>query len=159
MVVFLDTGVLGFLTDETAKVTLPKNVAAYRFPNAGVTGVALVDSVRAAGADVFAIVGHLPARQNDDDTITGEVVDLACYIAHPETGRGAGHRKCADTCLKKGMPMGILTEDKQVFLLLEDHDNPKPYDELKKKAAETVTVEGTKVSQGGVQGFVVGAVK
>jgi hypothetical protein len=62
-------------------------------------------------------------------------------------------------CVKKGLPMGLLTDDKQVFLLLEDHDNPKPYASLKEKAATTVTVEGEKVSQGGTQGLVVEAVK
>jgi hypothetical protein len=93
------------------------------------------------------------------DTITGEIVDMACYVPHPETSKGAGHRKCADTCLKKGMPMGLVTEDKQVFLILEDHDNPKPYAALKEKAAQTVTIEGEKVNNGGVQGFVVGDLK
>ena len=93
------------------------------------------------------------------DTVTGEIVDMACYVAHPATGRGSSHRKCADTCLKKGMPMGLLTEDKQLYLLLEDHDNPKPYQQLKEKAAETVTVEGEKKSEGGVQGLVVNDVK
>lgn len=93
------------------------------------------------------------------DTVTGEIVDMACYIPHPETGRGNSHRKCADTCVKKGLPMGLLTADKQLYLLLENHDNPKPYDELKQKAAQTVTVEGNKVTQGGVQGLVVEAVK
>jgi hypothetical protein len=100
-----------------------------------------------------------PAAEGAPETLTGEVVDMACYVVHPATSHGNGHRKCADTCLKKGMPMGLLTEDKQLYLLLEDHSNPKPYGELKEKAAETVTVEGTKASQGGVQGFVVQAVK
>lgn len=107
------------------------------------------------GAAMFS----LPASTFAAETITGEIVDLACYMAHPATGQGAGHRKCADVCLKKGMPMGILTEDKQAYLLLEDHDNPKPYEQLKGKAAETVTVEGEKVNQGGLQGLVVGEVK
>jgi hypothetical protein len=93
------------------------------------------------------------------DSLTGEIVDMACYVAHPATGRGPSHRKCAETCLKKGMPMGLLTEDKQLYLLLEDHDNPKPYQQLKEKAAETVTVEGEKKSEGGVQGLVVTDVK
>lgn len=103
--------------------------------------------------------GEARAADAAVETLTGEIVDLACYIPHPATGRGNGHRKCADTCLKKGMPIGLLTEDKQVYLLLENHDNPKPYGELRNKAAETVTVEGTKAAQGGVQGFVVEAVK
>ena len=93
------------------------------------------------------------------DTITGEVVDLACYLSHPATGHGPGHRKCAETCAKKGIPMGILTEDKQVFLLLEDHDTPKPYADALAKAAETITVEGEKVMQGGLNGIVVQSVK
>jgi hypothetical protein len=95
------------------------------------------------------------------DTITGEVVDLACYMGHgePEKMRGPGHRKCADMCLKKGMPIGIVTDEKQVFLVLEDHDNPKPYAQLKEKAAERVTIEGTKTSVGGNQGFVIESLK
>ena len=98
-----------------------------------------------------------PARAAE--TVTGEVVDLACYMPHPATGKGAGHRKCAETCAKKGLPIGILTDDKQVYLLLEDHENPKPYAQLKDKAAEKVTVEGEKVTQGGVQGIVVESLK
>jgi len=93
------------------------------------------------------------------DTITGEVVDLACYMPHPDTGKGAGHKKCAETCAKKGMPLGLLTDDKQVYLLLEDHENSKPYGMLKDKAAEKITVDGNKVAQGGMQGIVVESVK
>jgi hypothetical protein len=93
------------------------------------------------------------------DTVTGEVVDLACYLPHPETSHGAGHRKCAETCVKKGLPAGLLTEDQQVYLLLENHDNPKPYAQMKEKAAQTITVEGTKVTRGGIQALVVESVK
>jgi hypothetical protein len=98
-----------------------------------------------------------PARAAE--TVTGEVVDLACYMPHPQTSQGAAHRKCAETCVKKGLPMGLLTDSKQVYLLLEDHENPKPYAQLKDKAAEKVTVEGEKVTQGGVQGLVVESLK
>jgi hypothetical protein len=100
-----------------------------------------------------------PVAATDMSTVTGEVIDMACYLPHPATGAGPGHKKCAETCVKKGLPMGLLTDDKQVFLLLEDHDNPKPYASLKEKAATKVTVEGEKVSQGGTQGLVVETVK
>lgn len=93
------------------------------------------------------------------DKVTGEVVDLSCYLHHPESGMtGGGHRKCAETCAKKGLPMGLLTSDKQVFLLLEDHDNPKAYAAALAKAAQQATVEGDKVNVGGVQGIIVEAV-
>ena len=93
------------------------------------------------------------------DTLTGEVVDLACYMAHPETSRGPSHKKCAEMCAKKGIPLGLLTDDKQVFLLLEDHENAKPYGQAKDKAGEKITIDGNKVAQGGLQGIVVEAVK
>jgi hypothetical protein len=93
------------------------------------------------------------------DSLTGEVVDLACYLPHPATGAGPSHRKCAETCAKKGLPLGLLTDDKQVYLLLEDHENPKGYADAKDKAAQKITVEGEKVSQGGLQAIVVESVK
>ena len=79
---------------------------------------------------------------------------MSCYLAHPATSTGNGHRKCAETCAKKGLPMGVLTSDKQVYLLLEDHDNPKAYAAALGKAAQQATVDGTKVTLGGVQGIV-----
>src|SRR5262249_60453276 len=93
------------------------------------------------------------------ETSRGDVVDLACYMHDPATGQGTAHRKCADTCLKKGLPMGILTDDKQVYLILEDHENPKAYAQLKEKAAEKVTAEGEKVTQGGVQALIIESLK
>ena len=93
------------------------------------------------------------------DSVTGEVVDLTCYLAHPQSGQGAGHKKCAEVCLKKGLPAGLLTADKQLYLLIEDHENAKAYAAVREKAAEKVTVEGEKVTQNGMQGIVVEAVK
>jgi hypothetical protein len=104
-------------------------------------------------------LGGGPGSALAAETFSGEVLDLACYLPHPQTGKGASHKKCAETCVKKGLPMGLLTEDNQVYVLLEDHDNPKPYAALKEKAAQKVTIEGDKVSQGGTQGIVVQAVK
>jgi len=107
----------------------------------------------------FVLGAVLAGRAFAGDTVTGEVIDMSCYLHHPTTSTGSGHRKCAETCAKKGLPMGLLTADKQVFLLLEDHDNPKAYAAALAKAAEQATVEGDKVSVGGVQGIVVEAVK
>ncbi|HYY05509.1 MAG TPA: hypothetical protein VE997_02960 [Candidatus Limnocylindria bacterium] len=109
----------------------------------------------AAGALLAWMV--LPASAAD--SVTGEVVDLACYLVHPQSSTGAGHKKCAEVCMKKGLPAGLLTADKQLYLLIEDHDNAKPYAAVREKAAQTVTVEGQKVTQNGMQGIVVEAVK
>jgi hypothetical protein len=55
--------------------------------------------------------------------------------------------------------MGLLTDDQQAYVLLQDPDNLKPYAQLKDKVAEHVTIEGEKVAQGGVQGIVVKGMK
>jgi hypothetical protein len=108
---------------------------------------------------VVALGFLLVASSASAETVTGEVIDLSCYLHHPDTSRGSTHRKCAETCAKKGLPMGILAEDGTVVLLLEDHGNPKAYADAIGKAAQTITVEGEKVTQGGMTGVVVGAVK
>lgn len=112
----------------------------------------------AAGALASAMLA-LPGSARAADAVTGEVVDMSCYLGHPETGRGPGHKKCAETCAKKGLPMGILAEDQTVWLLLEDHDNPKAYATALEGAAKTITVEGRKATVGGVNGIVVEGVK
>lgn len=89
------------------------------------------------------------------ESVKGEVVDLSCYLSHPATGRGPGHRKCAETCAKKGLPVGILTADGTVLLLLEDHAHATAYTHAVGRVAEEVSIEGKRVSQGGVAGLVV----
>lgn len=86
-------------------------------------------------------------------TIEGEVLDMSCYMAHE--GKGAKHKKCALACIKGGLPMGILTKDGAVYLVVEDHSKKKAYKQLKKWAAEQVTVKGEIIERGGVQAIIV----
>jgi hypothetical protein len=108
---------------------------------------------------LLAALGLLAAGTAWAENVTGEVVDLSCYLHRPATSHGTTHRKCAETCAKKGLPMGLLLEDGSVVLLLEDHANPKAYADAIAKAADTITVDGDKVTQGGMTGVVVEAVK
>ncbi len=90
-------------------------------------------------------------------TVTGEVLDLSCYM----TGgaKGAGHKQCAESCLAKGLPAGILSQaDGQVYLLVEDHKKAEAYKTAIKHAAETVKITGKVISKNGVQSLVVESV-
>jgi hypothetical protein len=95
--------------------------------------------------------------QKKDMTVSGEVVDMSCYMA--SGAHGEGHRSCAATCIKDGSPMGILTDDGKVYLLVENHDKKEAYAEAKKHAGEQVTVTGSYAEKGGVQGLAVTGVK
>ncbi len=80
-------------------------------------------------------------------TIKGEVVDLMCYLDHG--AKGEKHKGCAEKCIKSGGPVGILTSDDQVYLVIGEH---KPINnELAAKAAQTVTVKGKVVERSGMK--------
>jgi len=54
--------------------------------------------------------------------LTGEVVDLYCYMQHPESAVGAEHAKCATSCISKGLPIGFLTTDGTLYVITgQDH--------------------------------------
>ena len=46
-----------------------------------------------------------------EQTVKGEVVDVACQVKKAPGGQGDAHKGCANACAKKGAQMGILTAD------------------------------------------------
>ena len=78
-------------------------------------------------------------------TVTGEVLDMACYIDH--NAAGAKHADCAKKCITSGLPVGIKGNDGKTYLLIGEH---KPINsELAPLAAKTITVKGKLVSRDG----------
>jgi hypothetical protein len=78
-------------------------------------------------------------------TVTGELVDMMCYVDH--NAMGDKHASCAAKCIKGGGPVGIISEGK-AYLIVGDH---KPLnDELAQYAGKTITVKGKMASNGGV---------
>ncbi len=105
---------------------------------------------------VMAAISGLVAQhqhQQKPQTISGEVVCLSCYLTHG--AKGEKHAKCAAQCINKGLPMGILTKDGKLFVVLEDHANADAYQQLKKFAAKIVTVTGVIVNRNGISGIAV----
>jgi hypothetical protein len=111
-----------------------------------------------------ALLLHVPAApasgEGEDATLTGEVLDAACYAAHGRKGAGPGHRRCAQECIqKKNFPIALLTEKEEVILLVPDHADERPYEQLKELAAQTVTVEGKRFTRGGLPALIVTSVQ
>ncbi len=79
-------------------------------------------------------------------TVTGEVVDLACYLS--EGLKGPDHRECASSCIASGLPVGIKTKDRLYLVMGGEHG---PANEtLAPLAAKDVTAEGTVSVRDGV---------
>ena len=83
--------------------------------------------------------------------ITGEVVDLACYLGDGD--RGPKHQQCAQKCIESGLPVGIKTAD-TLYLVIGSEHGPANKD-LAPLAAKTVTAEGTVSERDGIHLFAV----
>lgn len=94
---------------------------------------------------------HGMAQQGATKSVTGEVVDMGCYLGH--AARGEKHISCATKCLSQGMPMGILTANGMLYLVTLDHDNADPYNNLKDMAGKNATVTGQVLTRNGMKGI------
>jgi len=92
---------------------------------------------------------HMPGEKAVTKTITGEVVDMGCWLGH--AARGADHISCATKCLNNGMPMGVLTSNGTLYLVTLDHDNADPYVSLKDMAGKNVSITGELLSRSGMK--------
>ncbi len=87
------------------------------------------------------------ARAQDTKTVTGEVVDLMCYLDHG--AKGEKHAGCAEKCIKSGGPVGLLTKDEQLYLIVGEHKTMNH--ELAARGGKTISVKGKLVERNGVK--------
>ena len=114
--------------------------------------IALIASTAILVAAAFAHE-HEEAGEHHDEkdeaqsiTVTGEVLDMACYLDHGATGEK--HAECAKTCIESGLPVGIKASDGKTYLLIGEH---KPMNkELAATAAKTITVKGKLATRDGI---------
>ncbi|RME44480.1 MAG: hypothetical protein D6795_17875 [Deltaproteobacteria bacterium] len=80
-----------------------------------------------AGADEHHHGGHEEAAaqghhgEGAEVKLTGEVMDLACYMQHPKAGQGPDHAGCARQCILKGLPAGFKVGDTLYLLIGAGH--------------------------------------
>lgn len=56
-------------------------------------------------------------------TLTGEIVDFSCYL---QVGKhGEKHRDCAQKCFRSGQPIGLLTQNGTLYMLMEEEHDPR----------------------------------
>ena len=103
-----------------------------------------------AASRLSAHEGHEHGEKKDELTetkkITGEVLDLACYVDHGSTGEK--HADCAKKCIASGLPVGLKADDGKTYLLIGEHVPLNK--ELTPYAAKKITVEGKVVSRDGI---------
>jgi hypothetical protein len=97
-------------------------------------------------------------------TRVGEIVDFSCYI---QLGKhGEKHRACGQKCVNNGQPIGLLTKDGALYMLMPEEHDPRRDGGVDAKASAAehmghiVTVSGTTAKVGGYSAiFVQGLTK
>jgi hypothetical protein len=96
------------------------------------------------------------AAATPSTTLTGEVMDLACYVQHPATGQGATHAGCAKQCISKGLPAGLKVGDKLYLLMAKGHGSL--VDQVAPLAGKNASITGKVIESGGMSTLVVESV-
>jgi hypothetical protein len=90
-------------------------------------------------------------------TVTGEVIDSACYIK--AGAKGEGHRGCTQKCADGGIPLALLEDGSgKVIWLASKEDGKTPNAELKPHAGHKVTIKGNYAERGGTKLLVIDSV-
>lgn len=90
-----------------------------------------------------------PAAENtaQEQTLTGEVVDVFCYLSHGQDGLGPKHAGCAKKCIQGGLPVAIKVGDQLYLASMADHTAANA--KLADVAGHQVTVTGKVMEKDG----------
>ncbi len=92
-------------------------------------------------------------------TRVGEIVDFSCYL---QVGKhGEAHRSCGQKCVQNGQPIGLLTQDGTLYMLMPEEHHPRRDGGVDAKAVASehmghiVEVNGTEAMHGGYRAIYV----
>ena len=97
-------------------------------------------------------------------TLVGEVVDFSCYL---QLGKhGEKHRDCGQKCARNNQPVGLLTKEGTLYMLMPEEHDPRRDGgvDIRQAAADhmghIIEVSGTEASHAGYRAiYVVGLKK
>ena len=141
------------------QMTVAKDAGTYEAPmgKMGDKGDVWSATSTAAGVDGKPLMGKM-------DTVTGEIVDMSCYL---QLGKhGEKHVACGKKCITSGEPIGLVAKNGDIYILMAEEHDPRRDGQtagFRKAAADhlghIMEVTGTLSAFGGykaiyVQGFV-----
>jgi hypothetical protein len=108
----------------------------------------------------IAVVSCASARAAEapEATVTGEVIDSACYIK--SGARGESHRACAQKCGDAGIPLAVVEDGTGTVVWIASVDDMEtPNAKLRPFAGRRVTVTGSWAERGGAKLLLLRSVK
>jgi hypothetical protein len=90
-------------------------------------------------AAVLAAVAHTAASGAEPKTVTGNVVDAACFMIHPQAADASSHKECGTACMSRGVPLAIAGDDGALYFPADGNKRLSALHGQKVKASGTVT--------------------
>ena len=98
---------------------------------------------------IFATAAPMAEPKGKRITVTGEVVEMWCYL---EAGdRGAAKKACATACAKAGNPIALVGDEGELYVLAGLKSHQPALELLVDRMSERVTVSGTLVKNPNAQ--------
>ena len=110
---------------------------------------------------VFAFTGAANSATGKEVEIKGEVIDTWCFFSGVMGGEdavvGTAHHTCALWCAAGGIPVGVLTEEGDVYMVLKlEGENPQAQtDSIMEIQSDIITAKGVHHVRDGVNYIVV----
>lgn len=76
--------------------------------------------------------------ESDSITVTGRVVDAACYMLHVAAAMDVSHMKCGTACLARGVPLAIATDKGVLYFPADGNQRLKTLLNARVSASGTV---------------------
>ena len=112
-----------------------------------------IRTVMLGGLFSLALAAAAAAATPERVKVTGEVIDSWCYLTEIMYPEGTAHHQCAIWCAAGGIPVGILADDGQVYVVLKlegdatSNANPR----LLELQSHKVSVEGDVYERDGIK--------
>ncbi len=88
---------------------------------------------------------------NKEVRITGEIIDIKCYVTGMMGGRGEEHKQCAIDCIKGGLPVGVIDEKGIIYTVVPSKGMRSANEKLGDLAAEKLTFTGKVKEKDGIR--------
>jgi hypothetical protein len=88
---------------------------------------------------VLAVTLGIPAMAQEPKraTVTGNVVDAACFMIHPQAAATPSHSECGAACIARGVPLAIVNEADGQLYFPADSKQLTPFHNQRVKASGT----------------------
>ena len=71
-------------------------------------------------------------------TVTGKVVDAACYMLHAPAATAASHKDCGAACLARGVPLAIAADDGALYFPADGNQRLKSLLNVRVRASGSI---------------------